>query len=163
MEYTLLCNSYQSSLVGGEITMVRMELVSIGIVQGTDGTVMVLREVDNSRLLVIGIGPLEASAIAMELQGIVPPRPMTHDLLKNVLDTFSLSVERIVITDLRDNTFFATIRLKSPTEAVDVDSRPSDAIALAVRTGAPIYCEESVLEAAGISDDLDDDNSTLVH
>ena len=111
--------------------MVELKVASVGIVQGTNGTVVILREVSGPRVLVIGIGPLEASAIAMELEGIKPPRPMTHDLLCNMIERFGARVRRVVITDLREETFYATLDLESDRGAVEVDSRPSDAMALA--------------------------------
>jgi len=139
---------------------VEMKVASVGIVQGTNGTVILLREVSSARLLVIGIGALEASAIAMELEGMKPPRPMTHDLLRTVLAKCGADVERITITDLRDETFYASISLSSKEGPIEVDSRPSDAIALALRAKAPIYCSESVLDAAGITPGEDD---SVVH
>lgn len=139
--------------------MVEMKIASVGMIQGTNGTVVILREVGGPRILVIGIGALEASAIAMELEGIKPPRPMTHDLLRNLLDSFGVRVRRVFINDLRDETFYAQITLEGPGGLTEIDSRPSDAMALALRTDAPIYCSEMVLDLAAISDEGD----TVIH
>lgn len=132
-----------------------MRVASVGIVQGTDGTVVILREADGSRVLIIGIGPLEASAIAMELEGIKPPRPVTHDLMRTLIERFGAQVRRVVINDLREETFYATIDLETDNGVIEVDSRPSDAMALALRAKAPIFCSEAVLDLAAISDEGD--------
>ncbi|MCL6450842.1 MAG: bifunctional nuclease family protein [Acetobacteraceae bacterium] len=134
---------------------VEMKVASVGVIQGTNGTVVVLREAAGTRLLVIGIGALEASSIAMELEGIKPPRPMTHDLLHNILGRLGMKVSRILISDLKDETFYALLTLDTGRGELEIDSRPSDAMALALRARAPIYCAEQVLEAAGISDEGD--------
>ena len=135
--------------------MVEMKIASVGVVPGTNGTVVVLREATGSRILVIGIGPMEASAIAMELEGVKPPRPMTHDLLRNVLSRFNASVSKVFINDLRDETFYALITLETDRGTLEIDSRPSDAMALALRARAPIFCSEMVLDLAAISEDGD--------
>ena len=106
-----------------------------------------LRERSGSRYLPIWVGAVEASAIAYAHQGVVPPRPLTHDLLIDVLGALGQSVEKVEITDLSDGVFFATLHLSG---GVAVSARPSDAIALALRAGAPIVGSESVLDAAGI-------------
>jgi len=141
--------------------MVEMKVASVGVVQGTNGTVVVLRETEGPRLLVIGIGPLEASAIALEMEGITPPRPQTHDLIRNIIEAFGATVTRVAITDLRDETFYARIVVRTESLDHDIDSRPSDGIALALRAGAPVYCAEAVLESAGIIPA--DDDADVVH
>ena len=105
---------------------------------------------DETRTLPIWVGIPEANAIALELEKVLTPRPMTHDLMRNILESLSVSVQKIVVADLRDNTYFATITLNRNGESVDVDSRPSDAIALALRTAAPIYVDEVVLKMQSI-------------
>ncbi|MET1125132.1 MAG: bifunctional nuclease family protein [Archaeoglobaceae archaeon] len=110
--------------------------------------VVVLRAEDG-RVLPIYIGIAEAVAIYSALRGEVPPRPMTHDLLVDVISKLNARVERVIIDDLIDNTFYARIILKQNDKEVEVDARPSDSIALAVRTGCPIYIETSVLDEAG--------------
>ncbi|MBM4167397.1 MAG: hypothetical protein FJ218_10840 [Ignavibacteria bacterium] len=105
---------------------------------------LILRETDGLRRLPIIIGAFEAQSIALEMEGIKPPRPLTHDLVKNILETTGSSLSEVVINDLRDGTFFAHLNIDSR----EIDSRPSDAIALAVRFGAPIYVNEDVMDEA---------------
>ncbi len=111
---------------------------------------LVLGEVDGNRRLPIIIGAFEAQAIALELEKIQPPRPMTHDLLRDTLEAVGADVIDIIIDELREGTFFAKIRFLHNGEEGQLDARPSDAVALAVRTEAPIYVSPSVLEEAGI-------------
>jgi len=99
-------------------------------------------------VLPIWVGIFEANAIALQMENVQTPRPMTHDLLKNVIDDLNAAVERIVVCELKDNTFYATIHLRSGVGQVTIDARPSDAIALALRTSSPIYVEETVLQTA---------------
>ncbi|MFP4528493.1 MAG: bifunctional nuclease domain-containing protein [Candidatus Kapaibacterium sp.] len=110
---------------------------------------LILKEVDGNRRLPIIIGAFEAQAIALEMEGVVPPRPMTHDLLKNMIDSFGSGLSEVYINELREGTFYA--RLIFDTTDKEIDARPSDAIALAVRCGAPIYVEESILEETGLA------------
>lgn len=109
---------------------------------------LLLREIYGKRRLPIIIGAFEAQAIALELEGISPPRPLTHDLLKSIIDNVGATMTEIIIDELRDNTFFAKINLDVSTLQNSVDARPSDAIALAVRTGVPIFVEEEVMKLA---------------
>ncbi len=119
---------------------------------------LVLGEVGGNRRLPIIIGAFEAQAIALELEKIQPPRPMTHDLLRGLFDAFGAEVTDIVIDDLREGTFFAKVRYVYEDEEATLDARPSDAVALAVRTDAPIFVAAQVLDEAGIpADDGDDD------
>ena len=108
--------------------------------------IVVLEEIPGVRLLLIWIGRNEAEAIVLKLQNTELPRPLTHDLLKTVVDQIGYKVDRVVINDLRNDTYYAKIVLRNNGSVVEVDSRPSDAIALAVRSGSRIYIEESVLE-----------------
>ncbi|MCS6817213.1 MAG: bifunctional nuclease family protein [Blastocatellia bacterium] len=110
--------------------------------------VVILKDVASEAMLPIWIGVFEANAIAMEIEKAVPQRPMTHDLLKNVIAQLGASVERVVITDLIDSTFYAIIVLDVSGEKIIVDSRPSDAIALALRTDSPIFVAEHVLRSS---------------
>jgi len=111
--------------------------------------IVVLKDPDNKLNLPIWIGPLEATSMATEIEGIKPQRPMTHDLLRNLLGELGATVESIEITDLRDNTYYARVQLKTREgKGLDVDSRPSDAISLALRTKSPIYVAKKVLEAS---------------
>jgi Uncharacterized conserved protein len=126
--------------------MIEMELTGVRVELPTNQPIVLLRERGGERYLPIWIGAAEAAAIALSLQGVVTPRPMTHDLLKNILEDLTVEVQRIVVTELRDSTFYATIALQRGTDGFEVSSRPSDAIALAVRMAVPIFAEEGVLE-----------------
>jgi len=110
--------------------------------------IVLLREADGDRYLPIWIGAVEATAIAFAQQGQVPPRPLTHDLFRNVLEALGTTLQRVDITELRDGVFYAELRFDG---GVDVSARPSDAIALALRTGTPIYGAEQVLQEVGIT------------
>lgn len=110
--------------------------------------IVVLEDKNSERLLPIWIGVFEANAIALKIENIVTPRPMTHDLLKNILDEFGVTVEKVVVNDVRDNTFYALIYCRTEDRSYVIDSRPSDAIALALRVNAPIFVEEEVVRKA---------------
>jgi hypothetical protein len=100
------------------------------------------------RMLPIWVGLNEANAILLQLENVVTPRPMTHDLLKSVIADLKGEVERVVVCDLKENTFYATIDIRAPQGTVTIDARPSDAIALSLRTGSPVFVEESVIQTA---------------
>ena len=123
--------------------------------------VVILRVKDSDRYLPIWIGASEADAIALKLQDIQVARPMTHDLLRSALATVGATVSRIVVSDLSDDTYYAKIVIEHDGSTVEVDCRPSDAIALAVRTQAPIFAADAVVEQAGIEMDLES-GKTLV-
>ena len=128
----------------------QMELVGVPVELPSNAPIVLLREMsDSARLLPIFIGAPEATAIAIALDGVATPRPMTHDLLRNVLEELSADVERVVVTELRDKTFYAELHLLREGGRIVLSSRPSDAIALAARTGTPIFAEEAVIEEAG--------------
>ncbi len=112
--------------------------------------VVILRDTQRERYLPIWIGPWEANAIAMRLQGVTPERPMTHDLFSQALAELGVTVKQIVVSDLAEDTFRARLLLQLDGRELDLDARPSDAIALAVRTGVPIYATDSVLDRAGV-------------
>jgi bifunctional DNase/RNase len=114
----------------------------------TNMPIVILKDKEGNRVLPIWVGIFEANAIALQIENITTPRPMTHDLLKNVLADLEANVEKIVVSELRDNTFYAMIYLRRAGEILAVDSRPSDAIALALRTKSPIFVEETVVESA---------------
>jgi uncharacterized protein len=136
--------------------MVEMELLGVRVELPSNAPIVLLRErEERQRVLPIFIGGPEATAIALALEGVKTPRPMTHDLLKGVLDELGVSLQRIVVTELRDGTFYAELHLEVAGQPHHVSSRPSDAIALAVRTGSPIFAEEAVLAeaAAAVSDE----------
>lgn len=126
--------------------MIKMEIKGLLMDPVSNMPVVILRDRDDGVFLPIWVGIFEANAIALEMEKIATPRPMTHDLLKNVLVELGFRVERVVITELKDNTFYARIHLSREGASFDVDSRPSDAIALALRSKAEIFVEEEVLE-----------------
>ena len=126
--------------------MLKMEIKGLLMDPVSNMPVVVLRDAANGVFLPIWVGIFEANAIALQMEKITTPRPMTHDLLRNLLSELETKVERIVINDLRDNTFFARIHLLRGETRWNVDSRPSDAIALALRVDAEIFVEEDVLE-----------------
>src|SRR2546423_4564599 len=111
--------------------------------------IIILKDVNSETMLPIWVGAYEANAIALEIEKIAPPRPMTHDLLRNLIVELGLKVERVVVTSLRENTFYAVIELSSGNgEPMRLDSRPSDAIALALRADCPIYVDQEVIQAS---------------
>ena len=135
--------------------MVEMVIDSIRVSLMNYQRVVILKEKLSDRYLPIWIGPAEADAIAVKLQGVTVPRPMTHDLLSSVINTLGARIDSITVTDLKNDTFYAQISLTLNGSQLEVDSRPSDALALAVRVEAPIYVDESVLDKAGILLDKD--------
>ena len=137
--------------------MVEMTLASIRVQLPDNVPVVLLKEVGAAgRTLPILIGHEEATSIARAIQGQEPPRPLTHDLMKDLIESLDVSVEAVVITELVNAIFFAEIRLRRGTDVVIVSSRPSDAIALAVRTGTTIYAEDSLLDAEGLIIEAED-------
>jgi len=147
---------------------VKMSVGGLTLDRVTKTPIVVLKDDADNLNLKIWIGLLEATSMATELEGVKMNRPMTHDLLKNLLEQFGASVESIEVTALKENTFYATINLALDGEQLSVDFRPSDAISLALRTGSPIYVAREVLEASSVlsdaaseedsdDDDLDDD------
>jgi bifunctional DNase/RNase len=140
--------------------MVELSLVGVRVELPSNQPIVLLKETQGERYLPIWIGAVEATAIAFALQGIQTPRPMTHDLMRDILRETDIEVERILISELVDQTFFALIRMSLNGKSAEVSSRPSDAIALAVRINAPIFAAEEVLDQAGI--ELKDDEETEV-
>lgn len=112
----------------------------------TETQIVILRDDGNSDILPIWVGVSEGNAIRFALEGIVPPRPMTHDLLKGLLEHLGVQIQKIVVNELQNNTYFATIHMKTKDGPRTIDARPSDAVALALRTGVPIYATEVVLK-----------------
>lgn len=127
---------------------IEMTITGLMIDPVTNMPIVVLRDSDGQRVLPIWVGLFEANAIALQIEQVETPRPMTHDLLKSVVEGLAARVERIVVCDLRDNTFYASIHLLAGGAVKLVDARPSDAIALALRAGAPIFVEENVIDRA---------------
>ena len=130
--------------------MLEMSIDSIRVSMMNYQRVVILKEKDSDRYLPIWIGPAEADAIAVKLQDIAVPRPLTHDLLRSIIKELSGDISRIYISDLQNDTFYARIIISIDGKEMEVDSRPSDAIALAVRAQVPIYAEEQVLDKAGV-------------
>jgi len=129
----------------GEPPETEVEVRSVGFDSVSQSPVVLLQDIDRKHALPIWIGPLEAQSIAMQVEGISPPRPMTHDLVKSILEATGVNVRRVVIHDLKGSTYFARIYLQSGGKDFDLDSRPSDAIALAVRVQRPIFVSTGLL------------------
>jgi bifunctional DNase/RNase len=130
--------------------MIEMIIDSIRVSLMNYQRVVILKEKVADRYLPIWIGPAEADAIAVKLQEVNVPRPLTHDLLRSVIDALGATVDSIIVNDLKNDTFYAKIIINVDGKQMEVDSRPSDALALAVRAGVPIYADEVVLDKAGI-------------
>ena len=132
--------------------LIEMTIKGLTVDPVTNMPIVILHDGQEKRVLPIWVGVFEANAIALQIENMHTPRPMTHDLLRNVISDLQATVERIVVCDVKDNTFFALIHLDTPAGHVAVDARPSDAIALALRTRAPILVEEHVIENAKMVD-----------
>jgi bifunctional DNase/RNase len=130
--------------------MIRVTVDTIRISLRSPERAILLKELEQERQLPIFIHATEAEAIAAELEGYRPPRPLTHDLLKNTIEALNGELQYILVNDLRDNIFYAVLHIVQDGREVDVDARPSDSIALAVRARVPIYVAEEVMEAAGV-------------
>ncbi|HYF93199.1 MAG TPA: bifunctional nuclease family protein [Symbiobacteriaceae bacterium] len=134
--------------------MIRLSIVSVGMVEDTGSVIIVLRADESARLLVMEIGLLEGRSIAMEAEGIKAPRPLTHDLMHQFIQGLGARVADVRIRDFQEQTFFATVVLERQDGTLtEFDARPSDAIALALRAGAPIYASEEVMAVAAIDED----------
>jgi bifunctional DNase/RNase len=133
--------------------LIEMTVKGVILDPTTNTPVVLLRDVADERILPIWVGGAEANAIATQIENLAPSRPMTHDLLRNVIEGLNAAVEKVVVSDLKEATFYAVIfLLVGAVEPVTIDARPSDAIALALRTKAPIFVEESVIDRAKSSD-----------
>jgi bifunctional DNase/RNase len=128
--------------------LIKMTVRGIALDPITNMPIIILKDVEERKALPIWVGIFEANAIALELEKVTTPRPMTHDLLKSLLDGLGATVQQIVVNDLKDNTFFAVIEVNHNGTIVTIDSRPSDAIALALRVNAPIFVAEQVVAQA---------------
>lgn len=126
--------------------MIKMKVAGVTLDPVSNAPIIILKDSKDEKTLPIWIGIFEASSIAIKLEGIHTPRPLTHDLLRSVIESLNAKVVRIVINDLKDNVFYAKIHIRMGRRVVQVDSRPSDAIALALRTDSPIYVEEKVID-----------------
>lgn len=131
--------------------LVELEILGLSSNHSQSGSfTLVMGEIEGSRRLPIVIGMFEAQAIAIEIEKIIPNRPMTHDLFKSFADSFQYEIDKIVISDMKEGVFYAKILCKNSLTQVEIDSRPSDAIAIAVRFGAPIFCANKVMSEAAI-------------
>jgi bifunctional DNase/RNase len=137
--------------------MIEMNVECVRVSMQNYNRVVILKEKESERYLLIWIGPPEAEAIAMRLGDVSPPRPQTHDLMRNIIDSVGAQVSYVLVNDLNNDTFYARIILEHSGRTIEIDSRTSDAIALAVRAQVPIYAEESVLDRAGILLDKEQD------
>ncbi len=129
---------------------IKMVIHGIAMDPVSNSPVMLLKEVEGERILPIWIGVLEATSIAAKLENIQFPRPLTHDLIKNIFDFLKIKIPKIEIVDLRENTYYAIITLIIEDKTIDIDARPSDAVAIALRTGAEIFVREEVLQKSQI-------------
>ncbi len=140
-------------------TLVPMSIKGLMLDPISNSPIVILKDGDEKIFLPIWVGIFEANAIALQLENIVTPRPMTHDLLRNLIETIEGKVRRVIISDLKDSTFYARIDMVVGEKQLEIDARPSDAIALALRTEAPIFVEQDVLDQAQTiapDDDSDD-------
>ena len=128
--------------------LIEMSIKGLMVDPITNMPIVILKDKLGERVLSIWVGIFEANAIALQIENVSTPRPMTHDLLRNIITDLQASVDKIVVCDLKENTFYALIHLKTPAGPVAIDARPSDAIALALRTRAPIMVDEKVIDHA---------------
>ncbi len=139
------------------MTLIEMKVSGLGLDKDSDSPVVLLKEADGERVLPIWIGHAEASAIAIALEGIKVERPLTHDLIRAVIEGLKAKVSRILINELKNNTFYAKIYLERGKSIINVDARPSDSIALALRVQVPIFVSQNVLSSSGTSMEIDDE------
>jgi len=130
--------------------MKKMQVHGVNLDVMTNQPVVILKDVESKRFLPIWIGQFEATSILMELQGVKSTRPLPHDLMRSVFESLDIKIKKVVINNIEDGTFFARLHVESNSEELDLDARPSDAIALAVRVKAPIFANEEVVEKASI-------------
>jgi bifunctional DNase/RNase len=128
--------------------LIEMSIRGLMVDPITNMPIVILRDADNQRVLPIWVGPVEANAIALQIENVAPPRPMTHDLLMRVLAELGATLVRVIIEDLKDNTFYAYLELDRDGEPLLIDARPSDALALALRTKARVFVHPQVLDQA---------------
>lgn len=147
------------------VMLVRAKVERVTLDTATSRFVVILKDEKQNRWLPIVVGSTEAQAIALQLENIAPPRPLTHDLIRNLLEMLDVTIERVLVNDLRDNTYFALITMSGNGRSKEIDARPSDAIAIALRMNAPIFVAEEVMRKAAIidgqppSEDADDEQA----
>jgi len=137
--------------------MIQVKVSAMAFDRASKTPIIFLKEIDGDMVLPIWIGTPEANAIAMELEGLKPPRPFTHDLIKNILNGFNIKLLKVVVNKIENDTYYATLVLEKDNELFEVDARPSDSIAIALRMKVPIFVEEEVMEKSGTSIELDDE------
>jgi hypothetical protein len=135
---------------------IEMKIRGLMVDPATNTPIIILRDASGSTFLPIWVGVYEANAIALEIEKVTTPRPMTHDLIKNLLTGVEATVHKVVVSELKDETFYAVIWLEQNGELISVDSRPSDALALALRLDCPIYVEEQVLQSSRSTNNISD-------
>ena len=140
--------------------LIEMNIKGLMVDPVTNMPIVILKDKDGDRVLPIWVGIFEANAIALQIENVATPRPMTHDLLRNIITDLEGQVDRVVVCDLKENTFYAVIHLTVRGERVAIDARPSDAIALALRTRAPIFVEDSVIDNAKTVDFTSEKNDS---
>jgi uncharacterized protein len=141
--------------------MIEVKIDSIRVSLMSQHRVVVLKDVDTDRYLPIWIGPFEADAITIQLQGVQVARPLTHDLLKSVIDEMGATISHVMVNELKNDTFFARIVMDVNGQSMEIDARPSDAIALAVRANAPLFVAEEVMSAASIVPETNLDEASM--
>lgn len=147
--------------MAGKDRLIAMDVVGVRVELPSNQPIVLLRENGGTRYLPIWIGASEATAIATALEGVQPPRPLTHDLMRSVIDAVGALATKVVITEMRDSIFFADLALDVAGDEVQVSSRPSDAIALAVRTGTPIFASPTVLDDAAVHFEEEDEEDEV--
>src|ERR687886_2086988 len=141
--------------------MVEVTVEKLGLDSSTNSYVVILREKGGNRLLPIWIGQAEAESIAMHINGFKPPRPLTHDLCRRLITGLGGALRRVEITKVQENTYFAELHIQRGEQLVQVDARPSDSIAVALRLAAPIFAQESLLTAIAVEESEDEDSDTM--
>jgi len=141
--------------------MIEVKIDSIRVSLMSQHRVVVLKDVDTDRYLPIWIGPFEADAITIQLQGVQVARPLTHDLLKSVIDEMGATISHVMVNELKNDTFYARIVMDVNGQSMEIDARPSDAIALAVRANAPLFVAEEVMSAASIVPETNLDEASM--
>ena len=147
--------------MAGNTDLIPLDVVGVRVELPSNQPIVLLREQNGTRYLPIWIGANEATAIATALEGVHPPRPLTHDLMRSVIDAVGALAVRVVITEMRDSVFYADLALDVSGEEIKISSRPSDAIALAVRTGTPVYAISDVLDEAGVHFEEDNEEDEV--
>jgi uncharacterized protein len=147
--------------MAGDGSPIPMEIVGVRVELPSNQPIVLLREEGGTRYLPIWIGPNEATAIATAMEGVQPPRPLTHDLMRSVIDAVGALAVNVVITEMRDSVFFADLTLDVSGDEIKISSRPSDAIALAVRTGTPVFASAAVLDEAAVHFEDEDEEEEV--